>query len=124
MTSRRGARDEGVLDAAIVGDGSANLKPPCRARVHPPFKRPPRGGPNESESWDFLGFTHYWTKSRKGHWVIFRKTMASRLSRGLNAIGEWCRVNRHLPVKVQHQVLSRKLNGHCEVLPNSGHESC
>ncbi len=78
-----------------------------------PFKRPPHGGPNESESWDFLGFTHYWTRSRKGHWVIFRKTMASRLSRGLNAIGEWCRTHRHLPVKVQHQILSRKLNGHC-----------
>ena len=78
-----------------------------------PFKRPPSGGPNESESWDFLGFTHFWSKTRKGYWTIFRKTMASRLSRGLNAIGEWCRVHRHLPVKIQHQILSRKLNGHC-----------
>ena len=78
-----------------------------------PFKRPSRGGPNESESWDFLGFSHDWTKSRKGHCVNFRKSMASRLSRGLNAIGGWCRAHRHLSVKVQHQILSWKLNGHC-----------
>ena len=78
-----------------------------------PFKRPPSGGPNESESWDFLGFTHYWSRSLKGYWAIYRKTMASRLSRGLNATGEWCRTHRHIPVKIQHQILSRKLNGHC-----------
>ncbi len=78
-----------------------------------PFKRPPHGGPNESESWDFLGFTHYWTKSRKGYWVIFRKTMASRLSRALCDVADWCRRNRHLPARVQHQILSRKLLGHC-----------
>lgn len=78
-----------------------------------PFKRPPSGGPNDTESWDFLGFTHYWSHSRKGYWVIFQKTMASRLSRGLTAIAAWCRDNRHMPVKIQHQILSRKLQGHC-----------
>lgn len=78
-----------------------------------PFKRPPRGGPNDTESWGLLGFTHYWSKSRKGNWAIFQKTMSSRLSRSLTAVGEWCRRNRHLPVAVQHQILSRKLRGHC-----------
>ncbi len=78
-----------------------------------PFNRPPKGGPDDTESWDFLGFTHYWSHSRKGHWVIFQKTMASRLSRALTAIAEWCRHHRHVPVKVQHQILSRKLRGHC-----------
>jgi group II intron reverse transcriptase/maturase len=78
-----------------------------------PFKRPPRGGPNESESWGFLGFTHYWSRSRKGYWAIFRKTMAARLSRALTDVADWCRRNRHLPIHVQHQILSRKLLGHC-----------
>ncbi len=78
-----------------------------------PFKRPLHSGPNESESWDFLGFTHYWSRSRKGYWVIFQKTMTSRLSRGLCNVAEWCRRNRHLPVRKQHQILSRKLLGHC-----------
>ena len=78
-----------------------------------PFQRPPSGGPNDTESWGFLGFTHYWSKSRKGNWAIFQKTKSSRLSRGLSAVGEWCRNNRHLPVRIQHQILSRKLQGHC-----------
>lgn len=78
-----------------------------------PFKRPPHGGPNESESWDFLGFTHYWSKSRKGNWVVFRKTASSRLRRALSAVAEWCRKNRHRPVKWQFAVLSKKIKGHC-----------
>lgn len=78
-----------------------------------PFKRPPSGGPNDTESWDFLGFTHYWSKSRKGYWAIFQKTMTSRLSRALNSAGEWCRKNRHMPVPEQLRALSRKIHGHC-----------
>jgi RNA-directed DNA polymerase len=39
--------------------------------------------------------------------------MASRLSRALNKIAEWCRKNRHLPVREQHKTLGRKLRGHC-----------
>lgn len=78
-----------------------------------PFKRPPRGGPNESESWEFLGFTHFWSKSRKGNWVVFRKTAPSRLRRALSAVAEWCRKNRHRPVKWQFTVLSKKIKGHC-----------
>ena len=39
--------------------------------------------------------------------------MASRLSRGLNEVADSCRRNRHLPVRAQHQILSRKLLGHC-----------
>ena len=61
----------------------------------------------------FRDFTHYWSKSRKGNWAVFRKTMATRLSRGLNAIAEWCRKNRHQPVREQYRSLSRKLRGHC-----------
>jgi group II intron reverse transcriptase/maturase len=81
-----------------------------------PFKRPPYrpdGRGNKTESWDFLGFTHYWSKSLKGAWVVKRKTMASRLSRALQAINDWCRKHRHLPAKRQQQILSLKLRGHC-----------
>ena len=71
------------------------------------------GGPNETESWDFLGFTHYWSRSRRGYWAIFQKTMAARLSRGLNKVAEWCRRNRHMPVVDQLKALNRKIRGHC-----------
>jgi len=63
-------------------------------------------------TFDFLGFTHYWGKSRRGNWVIKRKTAQQRFRRGLKRIAEWCRRNRHKPVAEQHQELSQKLRGH------------
>jgi group II intron reverse transcriptase/maturase len=65
-----------------------------------------------SSSFTFLGFTHYWGRSRKGNWVVKRKTEKSRFSRALKAGAEWCKRNRHLLVKEQHKALSRKLWGH------------
>jgi len=78
-----------------------------------PSGSPPSGGAGgERTSFDLLGFTHFWGKSRKGNWVVKRKTMTARLSRTLKRISMWCSVNRHLPIKEQHTGLSRKLRGH------------
>ena len=85
-----------------------------------PFRQPPprrksgsggdRGdGPG---SFDFLGFTHVWTLSQRGHWVIMQRTAASRLRRAVRSIAQWCRFNRHLSVARQHEVLSQKVRGH------------
>jgi RNA-directed DNA polymerase len=60
----------------------------------------------------FLGFTHYWGRSRRGTAVVKRKTAASRLSRSLRAIRDWCARHRHEPVSAQCQQLARKLQGH------------
>jgi RNA-directed DNA polymerase len=80
------------------------------------FNRPPRtGNPpkgEKPETFDFLGFTHYWRRSRYGYWVVQRKTASNRLSRSLRSISEWCRANRHLAVSDQHAQLSRKMRGH------------
>lgn len=81
------------------------------------FKRPtpkdrPRGGPGVERTFDFLGFTHYWGRSRKGSQVVRRKTATTRLSRALNTIKQWCRCYRHEPVPWQHVQLSRKIKGH------------
>lgn len=84
-----------------------------------PFQRPPvgttgkSGGPSHQErSFDLLGFTHYWGRSRKGTWVIKRQTASHRLSRALHRIAQWCRRNRHRPIPEQHHILSQKLRGH------------
>jgi hypothetical protein len=82
-----------------------------------PFKRPgrndhPRGGPGQRRTFDFLGFTHYWGRSRKGTWVVKRRTAKDRFSRTLRNTKNWCRWNRHKPVSWQHATLSRKLRGH------------
>ncbi len=80
-----------------------------------PFRQPPAGGPRDrrdSQSFDFLGFTHYWGKSRKGNWVVQRKTASDRLRRSLKAVNQWCRENRHEPVADQQLALNQKLQGH------------
>src|SRR5207249_7310563 len=63
-------------------------------------------------SFDLLGFTHFWTRSLRGSWVIKRKTARDRFSRALRAIAQWCQQHRHAPLSWQHAVLSRKLRGH------------
>jgi group II intron reverse transcriptase/maturase len=75
------------------------------------FKRPSNGcdGPG---SFDLLGFTHLWGKSRKGRWVVQRRTAQDRFARALKRVAQWCRSQRHLPVRLQHQALCRKLVGH------------
>jgi RNA-directed DNA polymerase len=81
---------------------------------------PPRGKAESREaqpheeprSFDFLGFTHYWEKSRRGRWVVKRKTAPDRLTRALRRFNLWCRRNRHAPVALQHATLLRKLRGH------------
>jgi RNA-directed DNA polymerase len=63
-------------------------------------------------TFDFLGFTHYWSISRKGNWVIKRKTSNKRLRRAMKTLWRWCRYNRHIKLREQHQILCSKLRGH------------
>jgi RNA-directed DNA polymerase len=80
------------------------------------FRRPRRRGNvrrNERpQTFDLLGFTLYWGKSRQGNWVIKHKTARSRFNRALRAIARWCKEHRHWPIPTQHDTLSRKLRGH------------
>jgi RNA-directed DNA polymerase len=71
--------------------------------------QPPDDGPG---TFTLLGFTHYWGRSRKGTWVLKRQTAASRFTRALRTITQWCRLHRHEPVALQHHTLSQKLRGH------------
>jgi RNA-directed DNA polymerase len=93
--------------------------------IHPdktqliPFKQPPvaarakgTGPGTPPGTFTLLGFTHYWGRSRRGNWVVKRKTASSRLSRALRSIAQWCRWNRHQPVGEQQHTLSQKLRGH------------
>ena len=67
---------------------------------------------DKPETFDLLGFTHYWGKTRKGNWAIKRKTMKSRLARSIQSIRQWCRENMHKPVREQWVKLKAKINGH------------
>jgi group II intron reverse transcriptase/maturase len=63
-------------------------------------------------TFDFLGFTFYWSKSRRGYWVIKKKTIGKRLSRYMKRLWRWCRQNRHEPIKEQYRTLCTKLRGY------------
>jgi RNA-directed DNA polymerase len=63
-------------------------------------------------NFDFLGFTHFWGRSRKGNWVVQRQTSKDRFSRALRRVSAYCRAMRHRPVSEQHEALKRKLVGH------------
>lgn len=87
------------------------------------FIRPPRERDDDSKrgepprgpgagTFQLLGFTHHWGKSRLGAWVVIRRTASVRLSRAVRRIWEWCRVNRHRPVCEQRDALAAKLRGH------------
>jgi RNA-directed DNA polymerase len=77
-----------------------------------PFGRPDETRSESPPTFDFLGFTHYWAKTRKGRWVVARKTSRKRFTRALKAIGQWCRNNRHEGLRTQVEKLGLKLNGH------------
>jgi group II intron reverse transcriptase/maturase len=66
----------------------------------------------ESETFEFLGFTHYWGRSQQGYWVVKRKTASARFTRSLKRIAQWCRDHRHYPVAWQHEQLVPKVRGH------------
>ena len=67
---------------------------------------------NKPETFDLLGFTHYWGKTRNGNLAVKRKTMKSRLARSVQNIRQWCRENMHKPVREQWEKLKEKVNGH------------
>ena len=87
-------------------------------RVHPEktrmvrFTRPSSDDDGRREIFTFLGFTHYWGRSRKGNWVVKRRTEKGRFGRALKAVRDWCRRNRHRHLREQQKVLRSKLQGH------------
>jgi group II intron reverse transcriptase/maturase len=87
-----------------------------------PFRRPPSGqqsgkGP---ATFDFLGFTFYWTRSRKGRWGMVCKTRSASLRRIIRTVYDWCRRYRHSSVKEQHAALKRRIQGHFNYFGVSG----
>jgi len=63
-------------------------------------------------SFDFLGFTHFWARSRKGRWVVKQRTAKDRFSRGLKRVKEQLRRMMHVPIAHQHRTLCTMLRGH------------
>lgn len=112
--SERDARRVAAVLPKRLGRFGLRLHPEKTRLVR--FQRPARAArpPREDRpgTFDFLGFTHYWDRSRRGNWVVNRKTATKRLSRALRRIGEWCQKHRHQPLRWQQEKLTSKLRGH------------
>ena len=89
-------------------------------RLHPEktrliaFERPEAGqrGGKGPGTFEFLGFTMYWRRTRRGRWQMWCKTRSKGLWRFNRTVAEWCRRHRHLAVQAQHAALKRRLVGH------------
>jgi group II intron reverse transcriptase/maturase len=90
----------------LVHPGKTRL---VRFRPNPAGKLERGGRPG---TFDFLGFTHYWGRSRRGQWIVRRKTASDRQRRALREVGLWLKRHRHSSIATQHEALSRKLRGH------------
>ena len=121
-----GFEDKG--DAERVMDALGKRLEHFGLTLHPgkthllPFRRPPgrqQGGKGQA-TFDFLGFTFFWTRTRRGRWAMRCKTRSARLRRLIRSVSEWCRRHRHLPVAVQHRALKRRIQGHLNYFGVSG----
>jgi group II intron reverse transcriptase/maturase len=74
--------------------------------------RAPWKSKDRPQTFDFLGFTHYWGKTRRGGYAVSRKTKGKKYRAALGNIWDWCKQNRHKPIGQQHRELSAKVLGH------------
>jgi group II intron reverse transcriptase/maturase len=79
-----------------------------------PFQRPEQEQQSGkgSATFDFLGFTLYWRRTRWGRWRLACQTRRARLGRAIQAVSAWCRSQRHEAIKAQHAGLRSRLQGH------------
>ena len=74
---------------------------------------------SDTGTFDFLVFTHFWGKSRNGHWVVKRQTMRKRQARAMRVIYLYCQANKHEPLMEQLKGLRVKLKGLLQLLRHS-----
>ncbi len=71
-----------------------------------------RRGERKTAVFDFLGFTHYCGRSRKGRFKLKWRTSKSRFRRALRSFKEWLKLNRCRPLRDLWADALQKLRGH------------
>ena len=64
------------------------------------------------DTFDFLGFTHYCGKSKKGYFRVKRKTSKKKLNKSIKEFRIWIRNNRNLRATTIIKLLNIKLRGY------------
>lgn len=74
-----------------------------------------------ANTFDFLGFTHYCGKSRKGNFMVHRKTSGAKFRKKCKELNAWLKAVRNaLPTKEWWPILVAKLRGHYQYYGISG----
>jgi group II intron reverse transcriptase/maturase len=82
-------------------------------------------GEGEPETFDFLGFTHYCSKSVKTGWYrVKRKTARKKFQMKLKELNIWIKRNRHLRLKELTGKLNIKLRGHYQYYGVTDNSKC
>jgi RNA-directed DNA polymerase len=76
------------------------------------FRPPMARDDDDNHTFDFLGFTHVWSRTKNGGFAVKRRTAKDRLRRAIRALHRCCRSMRHAPLKEQCESLGRRLRGH------------
>jgi group II intron reverse transcriptase/maturase len=75
----------------------------------------------KSNTFDFLGFTHFCDKTRKGYFKVGRKTAMKKFRAKIKELNVWLKQIRNLlPTKEWWKTLQAKLRGHFEYYGVSG----
>ncbi len=70
-------------------------------------------GKRKPDTFDFLGFTHYCSKSRKGNFLMKVKTNRKRIKQKTKEMSQWLKTIRNkIKIKDIWKILSAKLRGH------------
>ena len=79
-------------------------------------------GDGKPETFNFLGFTHSCSKTRKGQFTVLRETMRRRWQAKLQAVKTELRRRRHAPIPEQGAYLCSVLRGHARYygVPRNG----
>ncbi len=79
------------------------------------FSKSRKSRGENQETFDFLGFTFYIGKSRKGYYLIKVKTDSKRFRSKLKKVNDWARAMRNrIPLKQIMKIASAKLRGHIQ----------
>jgi RNA-directed DNA polymerase len=79
------------------------------------------GAEGKAGTFDFLGFTHYCGKTRKGKFKVAKKTSRKKLRQKLKAMNQWLKsVRNTVEMKVWWKTLRQKLTGHYRYYGVSG----
>ena len=85
-----------------------------------------RRGEGKPETFDFMGFTHCCSKTRKGRFKLLRLTVKKRIRATLKAIREKLRGMMHDPVPAVGKWLGRVVQGYFNyfAVPGNAHRLC